>query len=178
MALAMPFARYPWPSIESLQGQPTVGGLMALCEENYAALIRLIPGLRGMHGPHRARSQGEIDLFLDIVDQAPYTTTVRLTYRFSERCAPGRMQTEPDALLRAYHDARQVEVLGLSPTALPPLSDMDEPILLDKWRINLFLGKWLQYCAQQGYCFQTTDLARDYPDGAIAAARLIDAACP
>ncbi|MBK1732552.1 DUF1249 domain-containing protein [Thiococcus pfennigii] len=169
---------YPWLTRDLLLGRPTVGSLMGLCEGNYALLRRLVPGLNRIQGAHRASCPGDLDLHLDVLEQAPYTSTVRLTYLFASLGDATRRQAEPDACLRAYHDARQVEVLGLSPKSLPMLRDPDEPLLLDKWRVNLFLAKWLGYCAQQGYRFDCAE--RDEPPhgarslGAIA--RL--AACP
>ena len=60
---------------------------------------------------------------------------------------------DPNARLCAYHDARQVEVLDLHQTALPIYRHYDFPALDAKWRANLFLAKWLAFCARQGYRF-------------------------
>ena len=148
---------YPWLSRDLLFGRPSVGSLMGLCEENYAALGRLILGLRHIRGARRTVCPGNLDLYLDVLDQAPYTTTVRLTYLFGNLDGPAGGHAEPDACLRAYHDAQQVEVLGLSPKSLPVLRGPNEPLLLDKWRVNLFLAKWLDYCVQQGYRFEVVE---------------------
>ncbi len=58
-----------------------------------------------------------------------------------------------DVRLRIYHDARQVEVLDLRQTALPLDADYRPPALAAKWKVNLFLGKWLSFCLQQGHRF-------------------------
>lgn len=61
------------------------------------------------------RSNQDRDLFLEVLEQAPYTTLPRLTYYFPHH--DGRVHRmpdpNPDTLLRAYHDAGQVEVLSL-----------------------------------------------------------------
>jgi uncharacterized protein YqiB (DUF1249 family) len=139
--------------LDLIAAAPNVGGLMALCEENYAALLRLAPVLPQLGGSLISRRCGHADLLIRIVEQAPYTTTLRLTHRFGESETAGGCPPEPDALLRAYHDAGQVEVLDLRQTVLPVLSHYQAPALAAKWRANLFLSKWLGYCIQQGHRF-------------------------
>jgi uncharacterized protein YqiB (DUF1249 family) len=75
---------------------------------------------------------------------------VRLTYYFQR--LNGR-HSDPDAVLRVYHDSRQVEVLDLNQQALPLKQGKEPPNLEQKWKANLFLAKWLAYCAQQGHGF-------------------------
>ncbi|WP_242518248.1 DUF1249 domain-containing protein [Halochromatium roseum] len=131
-----------------------VGGLMSLCEENYAALMRLAPNLPQLTGQLRSQPERIAELTLSIVDQSPYTTTLRLTHLLQvEATAQHQQPSEPDALLRAYHDAEQVEVLNLRQTVLPILSHYQAPALASKWRANLFVSKWLSYCLHQGYRF-------------------------
>lgn len=140
--------------------RPTVGSLMALCEENYGLLSRLAPALAERQGVLVARVEGGLDLVATIEDQSRYTTELRLTYVFDsgpgERPSPadvGLVGADPDARIRAYHDARQVEILDLRQTALPRYTHYDHPALDAKWRVNLFLSKWLAYCLSQGYRF-------------------------
>ena len=141
----------PRLNLERLLGHPGIGSLMGLCEENYASLTRLIPDLRHARGAYRGTCSGHPDLHLDIREQAPYTTSVRLTHYFAASDAVHR-QPEPDARLRVYHDARQVEMLALHSSALSFL-DPNAWTLPEKWRANLFLAKWLEYCLEQGYAF-------------------------
>lgn len=65
----------------------------------------------------------------------------------------GGARSDPDARLRVYHDARQVEVLDLRQTILPLRVEYQRPALETKWRVHLFLRKWLSFCLQQGHCF-------------------------
>lgn len=94
-------------------------------------------------------------LHLEVIEQSPYTSLLRLTYFFPQ---PDGQEhriplADPDALLRAYHDARQVEVLDLRQTALPLHNHYRSPALEAKWRANFFLGKWLSYCVRTGHLF-------------------------
>ena len=154
---------------------PTVGDLMTLCEENYVLLSRLAPGLKELRKVALSRRQGCVDLHLIIEEQSRYTSLIRLTHLFPDAdlnhadlnpadgpdvfTTRGRVQAgtraDPDARLRIYHDARQVEVLDLRQTVLPLHLDYQPPALDSKWRANLFLGKWLSFCLQQGHRFGT-----------------------
>jgi len=140
-----------------LAAKPTVGGLMALCEENYDALMRLAPGLDSLEGRLLSRCGDQPELLVTIIDQAPYTTTLHLTHRFNDvPSAAGDGGFEPNALLRAYHDAGQVEVLDLRQTALPLYGTYHAPALTAKWKANLFLSKWLGWCVREGHRFPGT----------------------
>ncbi|MDJ0739676.1 MAG: DUF1249 domain-containing protein [Gammaproteobacteria bacterium] len=130
--------------------QPRVGDLMALCEDNYHCLLNLVPQLRRLQGRHRSTTPDHQDLHLTIVEQTRYTTLLRLTYHFPDE--DGRM-SDPDALLRVYHDARQVEVEDLRQQALPTQRVYEAPGLLNKWRLNLFVSRWLMFCVRQGHVF-------------------------
>lgn len=148
--------RYPWLSgLIATAGRPSVGSLMALCEENYATLCCLAPGLKTLHGDHRSSCRGDIDLHLEIIEQGRYTTLLRLTHFFPHDDGQVHRisEADPDTLLRVYHDARQVEVLDLRQTALPLHNHYRPPALEAKWKANLFLSKWLTYCVQLGHDF-------------------------
>ncbi|MFB1486740.1 MULTISPECIES: DUF1249 domain-containing protein [unclassified Thiocapsa] len=144
-------ACHPWATACILSGRPNVGALMSLCEENFARLSRLIPDLvtrpSGVYGS--GCSEG-VDLYLDVEEHARFTTILRLTYLFPVQ---GVVLPDPDARLRVYHDARQVEVIDLLQTALPLRADYRAPALVEKWQANLFIGKWLTYCLRQGRVF-------------------------
>jgi uncharacterized protein YqiB (DUF1249 family) len=144
-----------WPDILRQTDRPRVGDLMALCEENYGRLRRLAPGLPGRRGDARSLGLDGMALYLEIMEQSRYTSLLRLTHFFphddgeEHRCP----LADPDALLRAYHDARQVEVLDLRQTALPLHNHYRSPALEAKWRANLFLAKWMAHCIRLGHHF-------------------------
>lgn len=143
---------FPWSGASFISGRPDVGALMSLCEENFILLRRLAPGLRHYTGRLASRRSGGVDLHLAIGAQARYTTELRLTHYFSvSGGADGH--PEPDARLRVYHDAQQVEVLDLRQSVLPLRTDYQDPALSDKWQVNLFLAKWLLFCLRQGHRF-------------------------
>jgi len=145
----MPF--YPWVLKSLFTGRPTVGWLMDLCDENFHHLIRLAPDLRVMTGLQVSRCEAAMDLYLDVLEQTPYTTLIHLTYYFDHEQG---QQPDPDARVRIYHDSGQAEVLELRQNALPLNTGLERPTLEQKWRVNLFLSKWLSYSVQQGHRFR------------------------
>jgi uncharacterized protein YqiB (DUF1249 family) len=145
----------PWMTPLVGRGRPTVGDLMSLCEENYRALMRLIPDLRLIQGEELCVLDRGQDLHLEVLEQTPFTSLLRLTYYFpyEDGIAHRMKSSEPDALLRVYHDVRQAEVLNLRQTVLPLRNHYEYPALAAKWKVNLFLSKWLRFCLDQGYRF-------------------------
>lgn len=143
-------ARRGSPFYAWLDSQPSLGDLATLCEENYRHLLSLMPQLRRLRGEHRSSSRHGQELLLTVIEQTPYTTLLRLTYRFDDE---QQGDSEPDALLRVYHDARQVEVEDLRQQVLPTKRLYEAPGLLNRWRLNLFVSKWLLFCLQQGHLF-------------------------
>jgi len=133
-----------------LVNSPSVGDLLELCEENYRCLHSLVPQLKRLQGKHCSSRPDHQDLHLTILEQTPYTTLLRLTYEFQH--ADGGL-SDPDVLLRVYHDARQVEVEDLRQQNLPTRRLYEAPGLMNKWRLNLFVAKWLAFCVRQGHLF-------------------------
>ena len=83
---------------------------------------------------------------------APYTVDLRLTYVFA---MPGGVEADPDLTLRAYLDARLVEVVGwasghrhdlLSRLAADCRRELDR-----RWARNIMLSKWLDYLQDRGH---------------------------
>jgi uncharacterized protein YqiB (DUF1249 family) len=124
---------------------------MTLCEDNYRYLMNLAPQLRRLQGSHCSSTPDHQDLHLTVLEQTPYTTLIRLTYHFTHD--DGGRTRDPDALLRVYHDARQVEVEDLRQQALPTARVYEAPGLLNKWRLSLFVSRWLMFCVAQGHLF-------------------------
>lgn len=147
---------------------------MELCEENYLRISRLVPHLHRLSGLHRSPGCDGIALYLEVLEQSRFTTELRLTYRFHTQ-EPAHPDADPDVRLRVYHDSRQVEVLGVRQSALALDADYQPPALTNKWRVNLFLAKWLQYCLRRGHGF---DLAATAADPADAEGRLQSTCAP
>lgn len=141
-----------------LNDEPTVGALVDLCEENYFHLLRLAPGLSALCGRHHSVAHGHADLHLAVIEQSAYTTLIHLTHYFHH---DADHQPDPDALLRVYHDAHQVEVLNLNQCVLPTMTLYQAPGLRNKWRANLFIAKWLGFCVRQGHRFDVSTICRN-----------------
>ncbi len=144
----MPHKLYPWKLVNSLRAKPTLGQLVDLCEENYTLLDKMAPELKRMSGKYVSRCQAHVDLHLEILEQSPYTSLIHLTYFFEQRNI-----ANPDAILRVYHDSRQLEVIDLKEKSLSLLNNYQHPGLLLKWKANVFVSKWLSYCRFQGHRF-------------------------
>lgn len=127
-----------------LPGWPSAGALLDLGEENYRLLLRLAPDMVALTGSHCSLGSKGLPLYLDILEQTPYTSRVLLTWRF-----PG--QAQPAADLRLYHDALQVEIQRLAGIELA--RDLGLGTLKQRWQEAVFLSKWLGYCCARGYGF-------------------------
>lgn len=138
------------------------GWLMALYAENHTRLTRLFRPGDLVPGIYLSDVDGKLSVRLDIIAQHPYTTELRLSYTMLD---PTTGELDPSAYLRVYRDARQVEathcyvgrrwqdVIGMFP---PPSEVVDH-----RMRMNTFLGKWLQYLAEQGHGVATLRPATD-----------------
>ncbi len=143
-------SNYPW-SLKFLRTRhPSMDMVQRLSEENYHHLLRLAPDLQLLEGKHVSSLGHGVDLHLDVHDQTPYTSLIHLTYYFPHGVGH---YPDPDATLRVYHDFRQVDVLDLRQSALPMRRWGGNPTLEQRWKINLFLSKWLSYCILQGHQF-------------------------
>jgi uncharacterized protein YqiB (DUF1249 family) len=135
------------------------GNLMELYERNYVQLRLLIPDLR--RGPITttiSQVPGCMTLYLQLTEQSPYTSTLRLTYRFIETASDGqkvRAMAEPDLTIRVYHDARSAEVMsGLLHGQQHPRKTRG---LDGSWHLNRFLYKWLRYLLYRGHGFRLSE---------------------
>lgn len=128
------------------------GWLMGLYAENHARLQRLFEPAELAVGSYLSSIGDGLDVRLDVLERHAYTSELRMSYGLVD---PATGMADPSASLRLYRDARQVEathcyagrrwqdVIGMFP---PP-----ERILDHRLRMNTFLGKWLQYLAEQGH---------------------------
>lgn len=142
--------------------------LMELYENNYLRLRLLCPDLQEITGEAISSVPGTADLHLLILERAPYTTHLRLNYRFG---TAEKQRLQPNVTLKMFHDARQVEVLErfcrphhqVSPDTewfIPPTessSPLRRPARLDprsltcRWHHAHFLYRWLGFCLHQGH---------------------------
>ena len=147
----MQYHCYPWALDETLKFKPSVGQLMDLCEENYRLIHDLAPDIQHLRGKLVSAQPSHQDLHLEILEQSRYTTLIHLTYFFDNTQCP-----DPDVVLRVYHDSRQLEVIDLKQSSFTVLNSYSHPGLLIKWKINLFIYKWLNYCKHQNHQFSAS----------------------
>jgi uncharacterized protein YqiB (DUF1249 family) len=136
--------------------------LMALYESNYVRLASLAGALVKLAGRHRSAVAGDCDLLLNVTERSPYTTTLNLTYHFTDAPADAAVADYPDMSIRVYHDAHLVEAqdwAGAHPHAvLQALRQRAERELDQRWARNVMLNKWLEYCLERGHRFSPATL--------------------
>ena len=143
--------------------------LQALCEANYARVLRLFPEYEGRNA--RQFCVDAIKIRIDVIERTRYTTVFRLqclhavtdaeASGFPAAGAPWLTPMRIDA--RAYHDAGMLEVIdfasadqeaplagkprlpGRYPYPNPAMHQQDE-----KRQQNTFLADWLSHCLHHG----------------------------
>lgn len=129
--------------------------LMELYELNYMQLRQLVADFELQQDHDISRVKGALDLHLIIRERSKYTTTLLLTYDFSQT---SETVLAPDLLVRLYHDAQSAEVLsrgsrkGRHNRDYDRLHNNNYPVEI-RWQVNRFLHKWLAYCLRQGHGF-------------------------
>jgi uncharacterized protein len=125
---------------------------MGLYAENHARFRRLFEPADLAPGHYESDIGDGLALQLEVLEQHRYTTELRLTYDIRD---PVTGEPDPSAYLRVYHDTHQLEathcyvgrrwqdVIGMYP---PPAE-----VIGHRLRMNTFLGKWLQYLAENGH---------------------------
>lgn len=153
--------RAPLPKISRF------GWLMELYAENHTRLQRLFEPADLVRGAYVSSIGDGLDLQLEVIERHVYTLELRMSYGLIDAQTGLR---DPSASLRLYRDARQVEathcyagrrwqdVIGMYP---PPKLILDHRL-----RMNTFLGKWLEYLAEQGHGVATLQAGR--PESAVA----------
>jgi uncharacterized protein YqiB (DUF1249 family) len=131
-------------------------GLMELYEENYRIFQRLLPQLEAAVGVQfTLPGQDDLPLHVSILDVGPYTLTLRMTHRFLLDANTGAREEAPGLVVRLYRDALQAEALSIGEgealKTFRVLLEAGNRPLQARWELNLFLNRWLQYCAAQGY---------------------------
>jgi uncharacterized protein len=133
-------------------------GLMVLYESNYIRLRQLItaPWAAFQVGapPRCSTPREDCPLYLSVDERGPYTLTFTLTYRFAvEGLAPDGVdeRPEPDLQVRVYQDARLAEALRCG--AWPGGHNGSAAKVGERWRRNIMLNKWLDYCLERGHRF-------------------------
>lgn len=128
------------------------GWLMGLYAENHRKLVRLFePGDLAV-GSYASSIDDGLDLRLDVLEQHRYTSELRMTYSVVDAVTGA---PDPSAFVRLYRDAHQAEATHChvgrrwqDAIGMYPPSDT---LIRHRLRMNTFLGKWLDYLAEQGH---------------------------
>ncbi|MDE0224012.1 MAG: DUF1249 domain-containing protein [Gammaproteobacteria bacterium] len=142
---------------------------MAVCEANYARLMRLMHMLDDRDRSAFAMTLGEIEphVTLRVVARYKYTTEVELTQHHAregvseedvseENVSEEVLETAPETTLsvRMYHDAKCAEVIAFQDQRAfravygYPNRQMRHPD--EKVQVNRFLGEFLHMCITHG----------------------------
>jgi uncharacterized protein YqiB (DUF1249 family) len=128
--------------------------LIDLYEGNYLRVMRLLPDLDNLEGTLVSRVAGALDLYATIEERYKYTTTLLLTYRFTDE---SEVALEPNARVCVYHDVRAVELVShcrrKRTRKVHKWLRGRMPELDHRWEMNRFLYKWLKFCSNQGHLF-------------------------
>ncbi|MGL6222548.1 MAG: DUF1249 domain-containing protein [Steroidobacteraceae bacterium] len=128
--------------------------LMSLYESNYLRLRELVGDVRRHHCTRVSRVTGDCDLHLTVLEHAPYTSSLRLTYLFQDADS---LVADPDLEIRVYHDARLAEASAcgrwIRHQSLEQVRAAIPAQLGERWLRNMMLNKWLDYCMERGHEF-------------------------
>lgn len=131
-------------------GQPDP--LQQLQESIYQQTMLLVPDDTNLSQYFCSRINDHPALHLQILEQHPYTTFLRLTHELKNDL---QQFSEPEAHIRMYHDLRIAEVTAFDTTrGINRLAGPDlDPSALQQihWRQNRALHKWLDFLLLQGH---------------------------
>ena len=123
-------------------------GLHAVCEANYARMMRLFPSYEVRNRTEFALADERVAI--DVIERSRYTTIFRICSRPLARTWLAPLQME----VRAYHDAAMLEVGSFQASGAvqaryaypnPAMHQQDE-----KSQQNRFLADWLEHCLANG----------------------------
>ncbi len=127
--------------------------LMEMYEHNYMRIRLLCGDVRSINDEVISTPPKGMPVHLRVLDQAAHTTTILLTYQFTQ----GKKEQRPDLRVRIYHDSRQAEVISrkcqLTGKNVAAWEAKIDSSLLCRWRLNRFLYKWTAYLLRQGHVF-------------------------
>ncbi|KZX58191.1 hypothetical protein A3709_01610 [Halioglobus sp. HI00S01] len=123
--------------------------LHAVCEANYARLLRLFPDYESTNT--REFAVGPATVCLEVVERCRYTTIFRLHQQHAQARWLGSLKVE----VRAYHDAGMLEVGSFQSHrriqgryAYPNKQMFQQD---EKSQQNRFLADWLEHCLGNGH---------------------------
>ena len=125
-----------------------IAELHAVCEANYARLLRLFPHYESSN--HHEFQIGPSRVRLEVVERCRYTTIFRIHQQHAEARWLGSLKVE----VRAYHDAGMLEVGSFqSHQRIQPRYDYPNRKMHqqdEKSQQNRFMADWLEHCLGNG----------------------------
>lgn len=138
---------------------PDLTKQMALCEANYARLLKLLPNIDECERRDFIvdMGRGEALISISVEERFKFTSTLSVSQSYIKQSAAVSVQQllSPKLMVRMYHDARMAEVVNPSkksqlsgrysyPNKL--MHQVDEKI-----QLNEYLAQWLSHCITHGY---------------------------
>lgn len=127
-------------------------GLMTFYETNYLRLRRLLGEPGRLPDEVIALSPHDLPLHVRVLERAPYTAVLHMTYWFP---STGALRADPDLTVRVYRDARLAEACACTPRphhrALSPYALEGRGAVEQRWIMNVMLGKWLDFLLVSGH---------------------------
>ncbi len=147
--------------------------LLNLYEENFVLLTKLLGSVRNYSGAHLSHVPMKPPLWLEIIEQQPYTSILRITHSFNSARA---IVLDPNAYVRVYHDTKQAETTHCFRGAeLKKLYSLEAPlpeVNEKRVQMTMFFNKWLHYLLETGHSpssFAPVDALPAAPAGPILA---------
>ncbi len=129
--------------------------LLNLYEENFVLLTKLLGSVRNYSGAHLSHVPSKPPLWLEIIEQQPYTSIFRITHSFNAPHRDHVMVLDPNAYVRVYHDTKQAEITHCFAGAdLKKLYSLDAPlheVNQKRAQMTAFFNKWLRYLLDTGH---------------------------
>jgi len=145
------------PNQQRVLRRPGFHNLMAAYDSAFEQMADLCAGFRDSAHDHFVSVAGDprIALYLDVLERHPYTSVLRMTYIFADG---QRACAEPNAYVRVYHDARQMELTFCEPgRPLPGLGLLGQRMppgipgsARNRWGHACFLQRWLSLLLRDG----------------------------
>ena len=129
--------------------------LLNLYEENFDLLTKLLGSVRNYSGAHLSHVPSKPPLWLEIIEQQPYTSILRITHSFNAARHGQGLVLDPNAYVRVYHDTKQAEITHCFVGAdLKKLYSLDVPLQEvneKRAQMTTFFNKWLRYLLDTGH---------------------------
>lgn len=121
----------------------------AVCEANYARLLRLFPDYEIANS--REFNVGPSRVLLEVIERCRYTTIFHVHQQHAQEQWLGSLKAE----VRAYHDAAMLEVASFqSHRQIQPRYQYPNANMLqqdEKAQQNRFFADWLEHCLGNGH---------------------------